>query len=204
MLNGQVHTIFATPMFVSTFHDRKKLDDILNFVKSLEYKDKTGQTENKMSSNTFVLNLPELKELKIYVEDALKYFMQNVIQTEQTLKITQSWVNYSEKGKTHTFHTHPNSIFSGVFYLQSDLNSPYVTFFNRIPNQYQFESRGDTPFTGNIFRCNPDPGSLIIFPSNLPHAVETNTSDTPRISLSFNTFVNDKIGSMSALTYVEA
>ena len=204
MLNGQVHTIFATPMFVSTFHDRKKLDDILNFVKSLEYRDKNGQTENKMSSNTFVLDLPELNELKNYVEDALKYFMYSVIQTEQSLKITQSWVNYSEKGKAHTFHTHSNSIFSGVFYLQSDLDSPNVMFFNRAPNQYQFENGGDTPFTGNMFRCNPDPGSLIIFPSNLPHAVETNMSDTPRISLSFNTFVKDKVGSMSELTYAGA
>ena len=48
----------------------------------------------------------------------------------------------------------------------------------------------------------PDPGKLILFPGWLPHGVKTNTTDTDRISLSFNTFVNDSLGDPRSLTHV--
>ena len=43
-------------------------------------------------------------------------------------------------------------------------------------------------------------GELILFPSHLRHSVPRNTSDEVRISLSFNTFVKDSLGSQDSLT----
>ena len=36
------------------------------------------------------------------------------------LKITQSWINFTKKGEYHHPHAHPNSLISGVFYVEAD------------------------------------------------------------------------------------
>jgi ectoine hydroxylase-related dioxygenase (phytanoyl-CoA dioxygenase family) len=45
-------------------------------------------------------------------------------------------------------------------------------------------------------------GELILFPSHLRHSVPRNTSDEVRVSLSFNTFVTESLGSEQSLTYL--
>ena len=44
------------------------------------------------------------------------------------------------------------------------------------------------------------PGDLILFPSDIMHAVTVNVSNETRYSLSFNTFSNE-LGSNEALSY---
>ena len=51
-----------------------------------------------------------------------------------------------------------------------------------------------------IFLLPIKSGELILFPSTLKHSVPINTSNKNRISLSFNTFVSDKLGSEIELT----
>ena len=41
-------------------------------------------------------------------------------------------------------------------------------------------------FTGESIRIEPIEGNIILFPSYLPHSVETNNHDDERISISFN------------------
>ena len=43
---------------------------------------------------------------------------------------------------------------------------------------------------------------LILFPSHVTHFVESNMHDTPRISLSMNTFIKGSIGIKDSLTEV--
>ena len=38
-------------------------------------------------------------------------------------------------------------------------------------------------------RIEPEEGSIILFPSYIPHSVETNSHDDERISISFNLMV---------------
>jgi ectoine hydroxylase-related dioxygenase (phytanoyl-CoA dioxygenase family) len=45
-------------------------------------------------------------------------------------------------------------------------------------------------------------GELILFPSNLTHSVPENKADLPRISLAFNTFAKNSLGSIDSLTYL--
>ena len=45
-------------------------------------------------------------------------------------------------------------------------------------------------------------GELILFTSNLPHAVPHNPYDEERISLSFNTWAKGNMGDITSLTYL--
>jgi ectoine hydroxylase-related dioxygenase (phytanoyl-CoA dioxygenase family) len=46
-------------------------------------------------------------------------------------------------------------------------------------------------------------GELILFPSNLKHSVPINQGDEDRISMSFNTFSIDTLGSENSLTHLD-
>ena len=42
--------------------------------------------------------------------------------------ITISWINYTETNQYHHAHSHPNSVISGVYYIETD-ESDTITFF---------------------------------------------------------------------------
>ncbi len=48
--------------------------------------------------------------------------------------ITQSWLNYTETNQYHHKHQHPNSLVSGVFYINCDDKFDKIKFFNQILN----------------------------------------------------------------------
>ena len=87
-------------------------------------------------------------------------------------------------------HEHPHSIHSGVYYIKTSENCGNLVFPH--PNQTIMWGWGGLQEENNILNCgmvsfSPLKDSLFIFPSWCPHSVDTNQSDEPRISLSFNT-----------------
>ncbi len=48
-----------------------------------------------------------------------------------------------------------------------------------------------------------NPGELLLFPSNLKHSVPTNLGKESRLSMSFNTFSVDTLGSEESLTHLD-
>ena len=102
------------------------------------------------------------------------------------------WFNINEKGSYNTKHIHPNSDFSGVFWLKAPMNSGdivfdsphnFSSFMERI--SYTEKFKNDTGCTDRYF-FNPIEGKMLIFPSSLEHEVQPNESDEDRISVSFN------------------
>ena len=199
MANGQLQPLFITPLYSNNFRDTHTLNKMLQYVRRIEYVDKGAYGSNKLSSNTYILEEVELSPLKQFVQNSIQDFTNNFLKTSMSLKVTQSWVNLSEKGTMHNTHTHPNSIFSGIFYFYTDQKSPQVYFYRESPNNYHYDG-GTSLYTSNVMAFRPPVGSLLIFPSNLPHSVGLNESDEPRISLSFNTFAKDNLGTVSELT----
>ncbi len=50
------------------------------------------------------------------------------------------------------------------------------------------------PFNTNIHPYQPQEGTLLLFPSWLPHMVEANQSEERRISIAFNVMLKGKMG----------
>jgi uncharacterized protein (TIGR02466 family) len=177
-----------------------KLKDLSSFdkLRNLDLKDNVG---NKSGKNSYILNNPEYSELKDTIEVILNehfYKVYNPIENIE-LYVTQSWVNHTEKDEYHHRHSHPNSILSGVLYLDIDKDSDNITFFSGQNNHdtllkftpEEYNLYNSTSWTVNEF----NEGNIIIFPSILEHAVETRKdSGITRISLAFNSFVKGKIG----------
>ena len=45
--------------------------------------------------------------------------------------ITQSWLNYTNEKQVHYPHSHPNSIISGVYYINANPKFDYIRFKKR-------------------------------------------------------------------------
>lgn len=108
------------------------------------------------------------------------------------LKINLMWANKSEHLQWHHPHTHPNSILSGIIYIQGEVGS---TWFSR-SSDYDIRARYDVilPDPQIIHKQKPENGTLLIFPSTLMHSVDENKSSQDRITMSFNTFFKGTIG----------
>ena len=94
----------------------------------------------------------------------------------QGLKITQSWLNKSEKGEGHHNHTHRLSILSGVLYL----TEPTMTKF-LIPSLYTLPSiiapGPITKVNKIITKMSAKKGTLLIIPSWIEHGVDENINE---------------------------
>lgn len=109
------------------------------------------------------------------------------------------WANVNPKYCYNTVHTHPRGMWSGVYYVQTPEECGNIRFLdprmgnmaNPIP--IDKETYKDKKYSWSEVKYKPVEGRLIIFPSFLLHEVEQNMSDTPRISISFNYLLADKI-----------
>lgn len=190
-MNYEVDIIFATPLF-NTYLGRDITKSEIETVNNLEYK----QIEcNSVSKNTHILEMNELKELKMFFQDALNFYVKEIIKAaEIEIYITQSWATKTVKNERHHKHDHPNSFLSGVFYVEIE-EEDHIVFYRESKAFLLYIN----PIEFNIFnagsrKSNIKKGQLIIFPSNLEHAAPLKKENNTRISISFNTFIKGAIG----------
>ena len=86
------------------------------------------RTYPEISRDTFILNSPELINIRGFIESKISYFAKEVMRSNKDLVITQSWVNRQIKGAHHHEHMHPHSILSGVWYPAASESFNPITF----------------------------------------------------------------------------
>lgn len=175
-----------------------------DFISELEMIDNNG---NSMSKNDKVLDSNELSNLKLFIDEQVFNFKKNLlrIKDENEIYITQSWVNRSDADQFHPKHKHPNSVISGVMFLDenSDWSLPPIRFHRTqdvFPLEFSFDELNE--FNASCREFDPQQGMLMLFPSLVEHDVDRNTSGGVRTSLSFNTFVRGIVGGREQLTEV--
>ncbi len=157
---------------------------------------------NRQSEDTFVLDRPELANIRAFIEAKLHEFVTKIYASTDKLVITQSWLNKSKKGESHHEHVHPNSMISGVWYPQIHEQMPPIQFRSRNQRDVSLQTEKYNTFNSATFMLPMKRGELILFPSNLTHSVPTNVGEEERISLSFNTWPKGNMGDIKSLTYL--
>ena len=177
--------------------DLSKLEQ--KFLLNLESLSNIG---NIVSTNNYVLRDKRLSSLGSFFNDSLQKYNQTTLSLKDnlSLQLTQSWVNYTKKGQFHHKHAHPNSIISGVFYIQAIKDIDRIYFFNEKYNQIKTYPKEFNVYNSESWWLPATTGTLYLFPSHLTHMVEQVTTDDTRISLSFNTFYKGNLGDELALT----
>jgi uncharacterized protein (TIGR02466 family) len=91
-------------------------------------------------------------------------------------------------GDVHEQHTHPNSVISGLMYLQVPPGSSPITFYDPRPvrTHTMLPRRKNLMPTWTDLSITPEPGMMLMWESWLPHSVKRNHNTEPRITLVFN------------------
>jgi len=185
MIKHRLEPLFAHPVYF-TLDKYQVTQDEIEYI--LSTKEKNSNVSNDKKILVSLINLREWIESKvnIYCLDILKL---------RSVKpyITQSWINFQEKGKDLHWHNHPNSFISGAFHFQ-DKESPIV--FKNFKNIFTLnpEVEENNVFNSDNISYATEKNSLILFPSSLWHRTETNNNQETRISLAFNTWLKGELG----------
>ena len=120
--------------------------------------------------------------------------MQNEIYKKEHLSLKpvlgNMWANINYPRCYNRPHIHPNSLFSGVYYVTAPKNSGNLMIYDPRPGvQMAMPNRKEGKLPPELWRevhYEPVAGRCIMFPSWLWHEVKPNESNDIRISVSFN------------------
>ena len=100
------------------------------------------------------------------------------------------WANINYPGCFNRPHIHPNSSFSGVYFIKTPQKSGNLMVYDPRPGvQMAMPTRKEGKLPPELWRevhYEPVAGRCIMFPSWLWHEVKPNQSNDIRISVSFN------------------
>lgn len=161
-----------------------------------------NNASNTSSEDTYVLNDQRLSRLTEFFTDSINRYLNDVIipSDDCNLYITQSWTNYTESFQAHHRHNHPNSIISGVFYVNVESERDKIGFYRKELTQISMHSKIYNSLNSDSWWLPVKNNLLILFPSYIDHEVKIVDEGMTRVSLAFNTFANGKIGSREGLT----
>lgn len=112
----------------------------------------------------------------------------------QSMWIEELWVNAQMQSQNHIMHTHPNSWYSGVFYLQCPEHSQRLLFTDPRSQASVQRLLG----SAQTWAHEPRAGDLLTWPSWLQHQTVSWSRQEllePRISVSWNLCVEpDRTG----------
>ena len=200
MKKDELLTVFPTPVQIYKYED--SIEKELKYIENIEWK-KQVVNGNFKSKDSYLTKHESLKSIVSFFGECINDYCNTIINSEQRLVITQLWGNRNPKGSKHHEHVHPNSIISGVFYLRQDPKLPPIQFSKANQHAIKLDPRKYNVYNSETFLLPCTAGELILFPSNLKHSVPINMGDEERISLSFNTFSIDVLGSEDSLTHLD-
>lgn len=196
----QIMNLFPTPVVYFNY-DKLLTEEQLSFIHDCEKRSNEG---NITSVNTDILEFNIFSDLKNFFSKCLQKYLIQIVQPEEnsSIRITQSWLNYTKKGQWHHKHSHPNSFVSGVFYVNAIKDVDKIHFYKIGYQQIQYPIKegGYNEYNSESWWLPVTSGNLIIFPSGFVHSVEPVETEETRISLSFNTFPTGIIGKNINLT----
>ncbi len=199
-MEAKIHGIFPTPIYFSKLN-REFTNKELLFIDKTKL-DVYNNEGNKTSNDNYILNNKAFKDLKEELDLRVKDYFDKIICSANNITpyITQSWLNYTETNQYHHKHAHPNSLVSGVFYINCDEKFDKIKFFDENYKTIQPEIKEFNIWNSTSWWFSVKTGDVILFPSSLTHMVETKEGDNTRISLAFNVFIKGTVGNNKNLT----
>ena len=200
MIDSNINGIFPIPIYFSKL-DRELTNKELSFVDKykLDFYKNDG---NITSTNNYILNEKPFANIKDELDLRIQDYFDKVISPSNNITpyITQSWLNYTETNQYHHKHAHPNSLVSGVFYINCHEEHDKIKFFNDNYKTIKLEVKDWNMWNSESWWYSVKTGDIILFPSSLTHMVETKQGDNTRISLAFNVFIKGTVGDNKSLT----
>ena len=186
MRQDELLGLFSRPVLIT------ELDSTMPAITDITW---ANNYTNSISESTAILTLPEWQHVLHEVMQRVRDYFHGVMRVnhDTEIYITESWLNKTDQGQSHHRHWHPNSVLSGVVFLQGDADSGALRFITSEYAQLEFDIVDSNLWNAKSWSVPARSGTMVLFPSGLEHMTETYQGDASRISLSFNTFVRGPV-----------
>ena len=189
--------LFPTPVYYKDLPNSVELNNYLfNHIKKWA---ETTPTESKTNSGTGWHSPTDMNKKEEYNPLTQELFKMaedcnNDYGIAPKLGLGNMWANINPPGAYNKTHTHPNSLWSGVYYIRVPQNSGkfFIEDPRPGPNCYMPRRTKDLPKQlWRVVAYEAKEGRMVFFPSWLPHGVDINMNTEQgeaswRISVSFN------------------
>jgi len=194
-MNKEYLNLFSVPIQISKLE--LNIDSLIEFCYEMKRKNEKGIQLSNVggwhSDDIFNETHSEFVKLKNKIKDAINIY-HHEIQLKKThhQKLGRIWININQKGHLNDYHLHSQSIFSGAFYLKGYAPIIFQHPVRDITTYFWNDSIIEewNPANSGIWRLEPEPNVLIIFPAWAYHKVLMNEEDIDRITFSFNTTIH--------------
>ena len=183
--------LFPTPVYIADIKHPTLNQELERDIVAWSKQDKGIVRTNVQGwhSTTDMHERPEFKKLVNMLYDCQKtVYEQEYYESEPVLG--NMWANINPPGGSNRAHQHPNSLWSGVYWIKTPKNCGQLKIDD--PRSVACMTRPrqkDTKKPDRLWRethYEPVAGRCIMFPSWLMHCVDPNESNDIRISVSFN------------------
>ena len=157
---------------------------------------------NQSSVDNYLLHDPTMVRLAVAIEEKVVEYAKEVWKAEVDPFVTQSWLNWTKPGQYHHKHAHPNSLYSGVLYIDVEDDRDRIYFYQEGYKQLKPTYSEWNRWNSESWWLPIKRDQIVIFPSSLTHMVQTVPGEVigkERVSLAFNTFAK-QIGDNKSLT----
>ena len=182
---------FPTPIYIADIKHPTLNQELERDIVAWSNKDK-GMIRTNIKGWHSTTNMHELTEYKKLVD--MLYACQKTIYEQEYYEsepvLGNMWANINPPGSMNRAHQHPNSLWSGVYYIKAPKNSGHLKIDDPRSSAAMCrpkQKEGEKP--ARLYRethYEPIAGRCIMFPSWLMHCVDPNNSNDIRISVSFN------------------
>jgi len=183
--------LFPTPVYVADIKHPTLNQDLERDIIAWSKEDK-GITRTNVKGWHSATNMHERPEFKNLVN--MLYACQKTVYEQEYYEsepfLGNMWANINPPGGMNRAHQHPNSLWSGVYWIKTPKNCGQLKIDD--PRSVACMTRPrqkDGKKPDRLWRethYEPVAGRCIMFPSWLMHCVDPNESNDIRISVSFN------------------
>ena len=183
--------LFPTPVYIADIKHPTLNQELERNIVAWSKQDK-GMTRTNIKGWHSTTDMHELPQFKKLVD--MLYACQKTIYEQEHYEsephLGNMWANINPPGGSNRAHQHPNSLWSGVYWIKTPKNCGQLKIDD--PRSVACMTRPrqkDTKKPDRLWRethYEPIAGRCIMFPSWLMHCVDPNESNDIRISVSFN------------------
>jgi uncharacterized protein (TIGR02466 family) len=193
--------VFATPLVVHDWPNSESLNnDLQELVLGKEADDaQNGITRSNSGGWQSEGNLITWKESCIEtfrqrIEKVVSNLLQELIRDEGKNRsfrlLIDSWANVNRRGDYNIVHTHPNCMYSGVYYVTPGKPDPEVAHGGLLELLDPREAHNYIQVTNTVLDARHfyenKPGRMLLWPSWVKHMVHPYVGEGERISIAFN------------------
>ena len=184
---------FPTPIYIKDLSNAVQLNQYLE-QKIIQWSqtDPEGKKRTNVNGWHSKTDMNQKEEYNVLTNElfAMQYEIFKKEHLDLKPVLGNMWANINYPGGYNRPHLHPNSLFSGVYWIKTPIKSGHLMVYDPRPGVHTtMPNRKEGKLPPELWRevhYEPVAGRIIMFPAWLWHEVKPNESNDTRISVSFN------------------